>query len=103
MHRQRRAASSALTRMLVSMTSHTGLCGWVGGVHAGAGGMSANLSRAWSNTRHLTAFSMNLERSPFFMPRCARTVRTAMSVSRETETVQRVVVSLTFIADTFSE
>src|ERR1700758_3709238 len=44
--------------------------------------------------RHLTASSMNFERSPCFFPRWARKLRTEMSVSFETETVQRVVVLL---------
>src|SRR5271154_6013219 len=37
---------------------------------------------------------MNFERSPFFIPRCARKLRTAISVFLETETVQRMVASL---------
>ena len=36
---------------------------------------------------------MNFERSPFFMPRRARKVRTVMSVVLDTTTVQRVVSS----------
>lgn len=44
-----------------------------------------------SSPRHSTASSMNFERSPFFRPRRARKLRTAMAVCLETGTVQRVV------------
>jgi len=34
---------------------------------------------------------MNFDKSPFFIPRRARKLRTAMSVSLETDKVQRIV------------
>jgi hypothetical protein len=55
--------------------------------------LAPGFGQVWSSTRHLTASSMNFDRSPFFMPRCARKLHALMSVSLETEAVQRVVSS----------